>query len=148
MISLFLFFLSKGRWRSMKWIVGIFIVIPALEIALFILSGKLIGIWPTLAFLMLTGMIGIWLVKQQGLAVIEKARREMSYGRLPSEAILDGICVLIGGVLLLTPGFFTDILGVFLLLPFTRALMKPYIARWLKSFFRTKTFFHFYRFYR
>lgn len=132
----------------MKWIVGIFIVIPALEIALFILSGKWIGIWPTLAFLMLTGMIGIWLVKQQGLAVIEKARREVSYGRLPSEAILDGICVLIGGVLLLTPGFFTDILGVFLLLPFTRALMKPYIARWLKSFFRTKTFFHFYRFYR
>ncbi|KYD19636.1 FxsA family protein [Saccharococcus caldoxylosilyticus] len=129
----------------MKWVIGIFIVIPVLEIALFILSGKLIGIWSTLVLIMLTGMIGIWLVKQQGLAVIEKARREMSYGRLPSGAILDGICVFVGGVLLLTPGFFTDILGVFLLLPFTRTLMKPYIARWLKSLFHTKMFFYLYR---
>jgi UPF0716 protein FxsA len=129
----------------MKWFIGMFIVIPALEIALFILSGKLIGIWSTAALIILTGMIGVWLAKQQGLAVVEEAKREFFYGRLPSGAILDGICVLIGGALLITPGFFTDIAGVFLLLPATRSMIKPYIARWLKSLFDTKMFFRIYR---
>jgi UPF0716 protein FxsA len=128
----------------MKWFIGMLIVIPALEIALFILSGKLIGVWSTVALIVLTGIMGMWLAKRQGLAVIEEAKRELFYGRLPSGAILDGICVFIGGVLLLTPGFLTDVVGVFLLLPATRSIVKPYIARWLKSLFDTKTFF-FYR---
>jgi len=128
----------------MKWLIGMLIVIPALEIALFILSGKLIGVWSTVALIVLTGMMGVWLAKRQGLAVMEEAKRELFDGRLPSGAILDGICVFIGGVLLLTPGFLTDAVGVFLLLPSTRSIVKPYIARWLKSFFDTKTFF-FYR---
>ncbi|OAT74246.1 FxsA family protein [Parageobacillus thermoglucosidasius] len=128
----------------MKWFIGMLIVIPALEIALFILSGKLIGVWSTVALIVLTGIMGVWLAKRQGLAVIEEAKRELFYGRLPSGAILDGICVFIGGVLLLTPGFLTDVVGVFLLLPATRSIVKPYIARWLKSLFDTKTFF-FYR---
>ncbi|BDG46175.1 FxsA family protein [Parageobacillus sp. KH3-4] len=128
----------------MKWFIGMLIVIPALEIALFILSGKLIGVWSTVALIVLTGIMGVWLAKRQGLAVIEETKRELFYGRLPSGAILDGICVFIGGVLLLTPGFLTDVVGVFLLLPATRSIVKPYIARWLKSLFDTKTFF-FYR---
>jgi len=128
----------------MKWLIGMLIVIPALEIALFILSGKLIGVWSTVALIVLTGMMGVWLAKRQGLAVMEEAKQELFDGRLPSGAILDGICVFIGGVLLLTPGFLTDAVGVFLLLPSTRSIVKPYIARWLKSFFDTKTFF-FYR---
>ncbi|SFA39331.1 UPF0716 protein FxsA [Parageobacillus thermantarcticus] len=128
----------------MKWLIGMLIVIPALEIALFILSGKLIGVWSTVALIVLTGMMGVWLAKRQGLAVMEEAKRELFDGRLPSGAILDGICVFIGGVLLLTPGFLTDAVGVFLLLPATRSFVKPYVARWLKSFFETKTFF-FYR---
>jgi UPF0716 protein FxsA len=129
----------------MRWFIGMLIVIPALEIALFVLSGKLIGVWSTVALIILTGMIGVHLAKQQGLAVVEEAKRELSYGRLPSGAILDGICVLIGAILLITPGFFTDIVGVFLLLPVTRSIIKPYIARWLKSFFDTKMFFYIYR---
>ncbi|AEH46897.1 FxsA family protein [Parageobacillus thermoglucosidasius] len=128
----------------MKWLIGMLIAMPALEIVLFILFGKLIGIWPTVAFIMLTGMMGVWLAKRQGLAVVEEAKREIFYGRLPSGAMLDGICVFIGGVLLLMPGFLTDAVGVFLLLPATRSFVKPYVARWLKSFFETKTFF-FYR---
>ncbi|UOE75652.1 FxsA family protein [Parageobacillus thermoglucosidasius] len=128
----------------MKWLIGMLIVMPALEIVLFILFGKLIGIWPTVAFIMLTGMMGVWLAKRQGVAVVEEAKREIFYGRLPSGAMLDGICVFIGGVLLLMPGFLTDAVGVFLLLPATRSFVKPYVARWLKSFFETKTFF-FYR---
>jgi UPF0716 protein FxsA len=129
----------------MRWFIRMLIVIPALEIALFILSGKLIGVWSTVALIILTGIIGVHLAKQQGLSVVEDAKRELFYGRLPSGAILDGVCVLIGGVLLITPGFFTDIVGVFLLLPATRSIIKPYIARWLKSFFDTKMFFHIFR---
>lgn len=126
----------------MRIIVALFIIIPAIEIVLFVLSGQLIGVWPTVALIVATGVLGAWLSKRQGLAVIQEAKREFMYGRLPSGAILDGICVLVGGVLLLTPGFLTDIMGLFLLLPTTRTLIKPILARWLKSLFETKTLFY------
>lgn len=126
----------------MRIIVALFIIIPAIEIVLFVLSGQLIGVWPTVALIVATGVLGAWLSKRQGLAVIQEAKREFMYGRLPSGAILDGICVLVGGVLLLTPGFLTDIMGLFLLFPTTRTLIKPILVRWLKSLFETKTFFY------
>lgn len=121
--------------------VAFFILIPALEIALFALSGQLIGVWPTVALVVLTGVLGAALAKWQGKEVIEAAKRDMMYGRLPSGAVLDGICVLSGGLLLLTPGFFTDLIGVWLLLPVTRKWVKPLLARWLKSLFETNLFF-------
>ncbi|MCZ0754867.1 FxsA family protein [Anoxybacillus sp. J5B_2022] len=126
----------------MRWMVAFFIIVPALEIALFVLSGQLIGVWPTVALIVLTGVLGAWLAKRQGVAVIEAAKRDMMYGRLPSGAVLDGVCVLAGGLLLLTPGFFTDIIGLFLLLPVTRMFVKPLIARWLKSLFEANVFFY------
>jgi UPF0716 protein FxsA len=123
-------------------VVALFIIVPALEIALFVLSGQTIGVWPTVALIIATGIIGAWLAKRQGLAVIQEAKKEFMRGRIPSEAVLDGICILMGGALLLTPGFLTDIVGFLLLLPVTRAFVKPFLARWLKSFFDTKTFFY------
>lgn len=126
----------------MRIIVALFIIVPVIEIVLFVLSGQLIGVWPTVALIVVTGVIGVWLSKRQGLAVIQEAKREFMYGRLPSGAILDGICVLVGGVLLLTPGFLTDIIGLLLLFPPTRSLIKPIVARWLKSLFERKTFFY------
>jgi UPF0716 protein FxsA len=123
-------------------IVALFIIVPALEIALFVLSGQTIGVWPTVALIITTGIIGAWLAKRQGLAVIQEAKTEFMRGRIPREAVLDGICILVGGALLLAPGFLTDIVGFLLLLPVTRAFAKPFLARWLKSFFDTKTFFY------
>lgn len=125
----------------MRLMMALFILIPALEIALFVLSGQTIGIWLTVALIMMTGIGGAWLTKRQGLALLQQANRDLSDGRLPGGAVLDGICVLAGGLLLLTPGFLTDALGLLLLVPATRALFKPALARWLKSWFETRTFF-------
>jgi UPF0716 protein FxsA len=126
----------------MKMLMFLLIVVPALEIALLVLSGNVIGIWPTVALIIATGVVGAWLAKRQGAETIRQAKQELMYGRIPSEAVLDGICILIGGVVLLTPGFITDLLGFLLLIPSTRAFIKPFLGRWLKSLFDTRTFFY------
>ncbi|WP_027410181.1 FxsA family protein [Anoxybacteroides tepidamans] len=126
----------------MRMIIALFIIIPVLEITLFVISSQTIGIWPTVIGIGMTGIGGAWLAKKQGLAVLQQARWELMNGRLPSEAVLDGICVLAGAIFLLTPGFLTDIIGFLLLLPATRMFFKPAITRWLKSLFETKMFFY------
>ncbi|ANB62188.1 FxsA family protein [Anoxybacteroides amylolyticum] len=126
----------------MRLIVALFLLIPLVEVALFVLSGQLIGVWSTVFLILFTGVLGAALAKWQGKKVIEAVKREMMYGRLPSGAVLDSICVLAGGLLLLTPGFFTDIIGFLLLLPATRRWMKPLLARWLKALFDTNVFFY------
>ncbi len=108
---------------------ALIIIVPALEIGLLVFSGNTIGVWPTILLIIATGVIGAWLAKKQGLEVLRKAQEDISYGYPPANAIMDGICVLIGGTLLLTPGFITDALGFFLLLPPTRNTIKPLIGR-------------------
>jgi UPF0716 protein FxsA len=108
---------------------ALIIIVPALEIGLLVFAGNTIGVWPTILLIIATGVIGAWLAKKQGLEVIRKAQEDISYGYPPANAIMDGICVLIGGTLLLTPGFVTDTLGFFLLLPPTRNMIKPMIGK-------------------
>ncbi|RAK21262.1 UPF0716 protein FxsA [Anoxybacillus vitaminiphilus] len=126
----------------MKRFMFLLIAIPVLEITLLVLSGSVIGVWPTVGLIIATGVIGAWLAKREGTETIRQAKRELMYGRIPSEAVLDGICILFGGVVLLTPGFITDLLGFILLIPFTRRWIKPFLGRWLKSLFETRTFFY------
>jgi UPF0716 protein FxsA len=126
----------------MKLFIFLIIVVPALEIALLMLSGSVIGVWPTVGLIIVTGVLGAWLAKREGIETIRQAKRQLMYGKIPSEAVLDGICILVGGVVLLTPGFITDLLGFILLIPFTRRRMKPFLGRWLKSLFETKTIFY------
>ncbi|HZG60800.1 MAG TPA: FxsA family protein [Anoxybacillus sp.] len=126
----------------MKLLVSLLIVIPALEIALLVLSGSVLGVWPTVGLIIATGVMGAWLAKREGTETIRQAKQELMYGRIPNEAVLDGICILVGGVVLLTPGFITDLLGFILLIPFTRRWIKPFLGRWLKSLFETRTFFY------
>ncbi|ADC48741.1 MULTISPECIES: FxsA family protein [Alkalihalophilus] len=103
------------------------IIVPALEIAVLILSGNTIGVWPTIALIILTGVLGAWLAKKEGLQAIRVAQLQASQGQLPSSVMLDGICILIGGVVLLTPGFITDAIGFFLLIPATRGIAKGFL---------------------
>ncbi|AST06476.1 membrane protein FxsA [Anoxybacillus flavithermus] len=117
----------------------LFIVIPALEIVVLVLSGKAMGIWPTFALIVTTGIIGAFLAKKQGLSTLQRAKYEFMNGRIPSDALLDGVCILVGGTLLLTPGFITDTVGFILLLPFAREKIKPWLVRLLKRMFYTKT---------
>lgn len=109
----------------MRLLMFLIIVIPALEIGILILSGRAIGPIPTVLLIILTGVIGAWLAKQQGLETLRKAQQQMQFGQIPGLAIIDGLCILIGGVLLLTPGFITDTVGFLLLIPFSRNKIKP-----------------------
>lgn len=98
----------------------LFVVVPIVELMLLIELGQYIGLLPTLGLVMLTGVSGAWLARAEGVRVFFQFQKEVASGRLPGQALLDGISVLIGGAFLLTPGVITDIVGFSLLLPFTR----------------------------
>ena len=130
---------------SMRRIFFMLCLVMILEIVVIILSGKLIGLGLTFLFIILTGIIGAYLAKQQGLEIMHKARQQLQYGQIPSEAIIDGICILLGGILLITPGFITDFIGLFLLLPFTRKAIKPLMIHWIKHWINKNTYIYFKR---
>lgn len=95
----------------------IFILVPILEIWLFIQVDSLIGLWPTLASIVLTAVIGTWLLRQQGFAVLMQARGALEQAKFPLEQVIHGVFLAIAGLLLLTPGFFTDAIGFACLIP-------------------------------
>ncbi len=113
----------------MRYIVLLLIIIPAAEIGLLLLSGKTIGIWTTITLIVLTGLLGAYLAKQQGLDTIRKAQHLLQSGQMPGDVLLDGVCIIIGGTLLLTPGFITDATGFLLLLPPTRKFFKALLSK-------------------
>jgi UPF0716 protein FxsA len=123
---------SKGSHR-MRYFILLLIAIPAAEIAVLLLSGKTIGVGATLLLIIATGVIGAYLAKREGLQTIRKAQEQLQHGQIPGSAVLDGICILIGGILLLTPGFITDIIGFFLLFPPTRKFFKFLMLRNIKK---------------
>ncbi|MCD8508663.1 MAG: membrane protein FxsA [Bacillus sp. (in: Bacteria)] len=105
------------------------IIVPALEIWVLILSGNMIGVIPTILLIILTGILGAALAKREGLNAIRTAQLQASQGMVPGSVMLDGVCILVGGVVLLTPGFITDAFGFFLLIPQTRAIFKGFLQR-------------------
>ncbi|NMH71843.1 membrane protein FxsA [Bacillus sp. RO2] len=114
-------------------LLALIIVVPALEIWLLITAGKLIGPIPTIMLIILTGVLGAWLAKYQGVSALRSAQEKMNSGQMPGDVIIDGLCILVGGVVLLTPGFITDAIGFALLLPPTRNLIKPSIMRAIRN---------------
>ncbi|ENM3850688.1 membrane protein FxsA [Vibrio cholerae] len=106
-----------------------FIAVPVIEIALFIQVGGVLGVWPTIALVLLTAIVGASLVRSQGLQTLLTVQQRLAQGQLPAQQILEGVMLAVAGVLLLTPGFFTDILGMLVLLPAPRA----YFAKQLMS---------------
>ena len=110
----------------------LFAVIPVIELYLLIKVGSLIGALPTVALVLSISLAGAWLVRHQGFEILRRIQAELAQGRLPAAELLDGAMVLVGGVLLLTPGFFTDVLGLFFLIPFTRAVIKQLTHLWLQ----------------
>ena len=105
----------------------LFIIVPLLELALLIKIGTLIGTLNTILVILITGILGAALAKQQGLGVITRIREDLALGRIPSDELFNGVCILIGGFLLLTPGLLTDVLGFCLLIPATRQGIKKYL---------------------
>lgn len=109
------------------------ILLPVLEIYVLIESGRLIGAWPTVLLVVLTGVAGSWLVRQQGFALLSSIQNELAAGRLPTSILLDGAIIIAGGVLLLTPGFCTDLLGFTMLIPMTRRFWRIWLQHWLTT---------------
>ena len=113
---------------------GIFVVIPIVEIAVFIQAGELIGLWPTIAIVILTAILGTSLMRIQGLQTLARAQQELDRGEMPIGPLFDGVCILIAGMLLLTPGFVTDSIGFLLLIPpLRRAIGAGVILKLMKS---------------
>ncbi|MDA7027200.1 membrane protein FxsA [Bacillus sp. CLL-7-23] len=117
----------------MKLFLLVLVIFPASEIGLFLLSANWIGILPTVLLIILTGFLGAVLAKKQGIEVYHKVQRDLQYGKMPGDAILDGLCIFIGGILLLLPGFVSDLIGLLLLLPLSRNRLKPFLSRKLKK---------------
>lgn len=117
----------------MKYFFLFLIIVPAAEIGLLLVSGQTIGVWPTIVLIILTGFLGAYLAKQQGLETLRKTQEQLRMGRMPGDAVLDGVCIIIGGTLLLTPGFVTDALGIMLLAPPTRKYFKILIMKAFKN---------------
>lgn len=103
------------------WLFLVFVTVPIIEIALFIQVGGWIGLWPTLAIVVLTAVAGTMLVRVQGLQTLARLQNSLAEGGDPVNPIAHGALILVAGVLLLTPGFFTDALGLSLLIPAVRA---------------------------
>jgi len=110
----------------------IFSVVPIIEIWLLIKVGRVIGALPTVCLLLAISLVGAWLAKSQGLRTVAAIRDELAAGRLPAARLLDGAMILAGGILLLTPGFFTDFLGFFFLFPQSRSVLKKWLGRVLE----------------
>nr|WP_272914312.1 FxsA family protein [Ureibacillus xyleni] len=104
-----------------------------LEITIFILAGKTIGILNTLFLIVLTSIIGIVVAKKQGIDSVQNMRISLSDGTPPGAAMIDTFLIFLGGTLLAVPGFLTDILGFMMVFPFTRKLFKPAIYNWLRK---------------
>lgn len=104
-----------------------FILVPLIEIALFIQIGGGIGLWPTLAIVVLTAMLGTWLVRNQGRQALHQVQSSFERADNPAEPLAHGAMILVAGILLLTPGFFTDAIGFALLTPPVRVATFKYI---------------------
>ena len=111
----------------------VFLIVPVIEIYLLIQVGSQIGGAATVALLLLMSLLGAYLMRSQGGRVLARIQEELSQGRLPAAQLLDGALIFIGGVLLTTPGFFTDFIGIFFLVPATRRVIKMWLGLWLQS---------------
>ena len=104
-----------------------------MEIYILIEAGHIVGLAPTIGLIVTTGVAGAWLARDQGVEILRRIQEETSQGQMPATTLIDGALILIGGLLLLTPGFFTDALGFSFLVPLTRDLWRNGLNSWLQK---------------
>jgi UPF0716 protein FxsA len=115
-----------------KYLFLAFTVVPLIELYLLLFIGREIGLWPTVASVLVTGLIGATLAKKEGLRVLRRWQQSLAQGRMPEEGLLGGVLVLVGGVLLVAPGVLTDLTGLLLLFPPTRKVVAGLVRRRLE----------------
>jgi len=117
--------------RPASYLFLAFILVPPIEIGLFVVIGGRIGIWPTMAIVLLTAIIGANLVSRQGRGVLGNIQAEFAAGHFPARSLAHGAMILVAGALLLTPGFLTDVIGFSLLSPQIREVLRRWgVRRW------------------
>ena len=109
------------------------VAVPIIEIGVFIQVGGAIGLWSTLAIVVLTALAGTILLRRQGLATLQRAQQKLSSEELPVAELFDGACILFAGALLLTPGFVTDAVGLLLMVPPVRSVIGHHLWRLLRE---------------
>lgn len=118
------------RRRLSLWVLATaFVVVPLLEIYVLIQVGQVIGAWPTVLLLVLDSILGSWLIRREGARAWRGLTTALSSGAMPATELADAGLILVGGTLMLTPGFVTDLVGVFLVLPLTRPLARRLLAQ-------------------
>ena len=110
----------------------VFVAIVFAEIATFIIVGKWLGVFLTLLLIVLTGVLGVYLIKKRGTKSFQMIQTSIAQGQAPGVAIIEAFMMFIGAVLLIIPGFLTDIIGLMMFTSFTRNLFKPIIFMWLR----------------
>jgi len=121
---------ARGRGRLRWWLLALlFVVIPIVEIAILIQLGRVVGPWWTILILLVDGALGAFLVRREGRRAWRGLQDALASRRMPATELADGALILIGGTLLLTPGFVTDIAGLVCVLPFTRPIARRALAR-------------------
>lgn len=116
------------RLIDMYWFILTFILIPVIEIVVFIWTGSKVGALPVILLTIFTSIAGIALVKIQGMETWRRAQLAIYNHEVPREQLLDGICIIIGAILLLIPGFVTDVFGFLLIIPWTRKPFKTLLV--------------------
>ncbi len=110
----------------------LFLLVPIAELYVIVQVAGSLGVLETIAVLIGISVLGAWLVKREGLGIVARVQREVGSGRLPTDSVVDGFLVLFAGALLMTPGFLTDLMGILLLLPPTRAVIRVAALRWFR----------------
>ncbi|WP_160032940.1 FxsA family protein [Paenibacillus sp. An7] len=116
-----------------NWMWAALLIIPGVELFGFIWVSERIGAGSTILMIVLTSLIGIAMMQFEGRKVMQDTQREMKNGQVPGRKMLDGLCVFVGGMLLVIPGFVTDIIGFTLLFPLTRPLYRIFLLKWLEK---------------
>ena len=120
----------------------LFVLVPVTELYILIEVGKKIGSLTTIGVIILTGIIGTYLVKSQGFMILRKIQNDLNEGIMPGDSLIQGAIILSGVILLLTPGFVTDILGFIFLMPTSRNILKKYLLKWLKGKIKEGNFYY------
>lgn len=122
--------MARRRRPGWIWLVLLaLLVVPLAEIYVLIQVGQVIGVWWTILLLVLDSILGTWLIKREGGRAWQALRAALQSGRMPARELADGGLILIGGTLMLSPGFVTDAFGILLILPFTRPLFRGMLTR-------------------
>jgi UPF0716 protein FxsA len=132
--TIYIELLAAGFCLMFKVLFSLFIVVPTLEIFILLQLSGVIGGWSTILVVILTAYLGAKMVKQQGLQTIAKIQQKSASGQIPGEELFSGVCILISGVLLLTPGILTDVLGFLLLTPIVRKQMADVLKQKIHLF--------------